>query len=142
MPTLPSPVAAIQQAIDGFFKAAYTGGLDVAWEDTVYRPTPGTPYLATSMPARTSQAMTPGAIGPVEWRGTYQINVFYPVGTGLVPVASAADAIANLFPRGTAISVEGHTEQIKIQLPRVVPGVQQPDWILVPVQIDWTFIQA
>ena len=142
MPQSNSPATAIQTALDSFFQSNYGGGLPIAWDGTVYNPTPGNPYLATKVAALSPNPMTPAAGGPSQWNGTYQVSVFYPTETGLSQCLTEADAIANLFPRGLALTVSGYSEKINIINPRIIPNVQMADWIMIPVQLDWTFIQA
>lgn len=139
MPASASPIAAIQRALDDHLKD-FPALPDVAWEGTVYRPHPGRPYFATKTLARAQRMLGVGRESGIEHSGIYQISIFYPVGEGMENVAAAADAVADFFKPGTSIPVSAGGF-LRVQVPRIPPAIDMPDWVMIPVQVNWFYHQ-
>lgn len=127
-------LSSIQKAFDDYLSLFQTE--DVAWEGTFYAPQIGRPYLAPRMQGRDRNPAGFGADALIRYDGVYQIGVFFPIGEGLERLNVAVDQLMAHFRRGTSLTTaDGFV--IRIEVPSPPPALQQPDWIMVPVQIRW-----
>ena len=101
-----------------------------------YTPTSGTEFLrATHLPAAT-RALGNANTDSNEFRGLFQIDVFWPEGKGVVAAKEEAAAIIAHFARGTAMTHESQTVKIS-RPPYELPAIQDDGWIIVPVTIPY-----
>lgn len=108
----------------------------LAWPGKSFSPVVGTPYLfATYMPnATTSTGLAFNA--PRDFRGLFQVSVFWPAGRGIVYPLELAGSVAAHFKMGTRIMRSGLKVELN-QPPEVAPPIEQPDWLQVPVTVRW-----
>jgi hypothetical protein len=106
----------------------------IAWQNKSF--TPSGAYLRPwLLPVRTD-ALTVSVLGSNDYAGLYQVDVFWPSGSGLTDPMERASAIAAHFKRGTRISREGITVRID-DPPWPGPALQEPNWIQVPVSVPY-----
>jgi len=78
----------------------------VAWENTVYVPTKGTPFIRpTLLPADTAGA----TMTTDKYSGIFQIDVYEPAGAGWSAMVALLDAIADHFKPVTELTVNTTT---------------------------------
>lgn len=126
--------AAIRAAIESRLNGM-TPALATAWENVPFTPVDGTPYQrAYLMPAQPENP----TIGALLQRlsGVYQINLFYPTGTGSSAAMTRALAIRARFPRGLTMTAGGVTVSV-IETPEIGGGTVVGDRYLVPVRVRY-----
>lgn len=104
-----------------------------AWDNVLFEPTPGTPYVEDQFFSSTQRA---AQLGPgtslTRSRTLYQINLVYPEGQGVNAVLTLADKIAAAM-RGTALPIAGNADPANVMDVRVGPRIRDNQWITVPV---------
>jgi hypothetical protein len=124
----------IQAALDTKL-ATLSPSTPTAWENKTYTPTKGTLWIRpTNLPGDTEQAGL-GDSGEDMTIGVYQVDVFAPAGKGRKVAQQKADAIANLFKRGTDLTYNSRTVRIN----SVSSGAARNDdgWYHLPVIISY-----
>ena len=116
-----------------------TAGLpsDRAWENVVFNPTTGTPFVEEVYLPGPMEAMTLGALGQLEVLPIYAPKIFVPAGSGVGAARSYADALLTLFAPRTSLTVTGHTVTVgAVPAPysgQLLQGL--PGWAVIPVTI-------
>lgn len=106
-----------------------TLSLETAYENVLYQPVEGVPYVrATLLPAETLQ-ISLGAAGVDRSQGLYQIDVVFASGDSAV--FSMPDTVADGFKRGTDLTYNGTT--VSIRSVSVDTGRQEEGFFIVPV---------
>jgi hypothetical protein len=101
-----------------------------------YTPTAGTKFLrATHLPAAT-RAIGNGNDDTNEFRGLFQVDVFWPEGKGVVAAKEEAAKVIAYFAKGTSLTHQSVTVKIK-RPPYELPAMQEDGWIIVPVTIPY-----
>lgn len=101
-----------------------------------YNPTSGTEFLrVTHLPAAT-RGVGLAHTGKNEFRGLFQIDVFWPEGKGIVAAKEEAAALMTYFVRGTSMTHESVTVKV-LRPPYELPAMQEAGWIIVPVTIPY-----
>lgn len=108
----------------------------IAWPGVRFTPAVGTPYLfAAHLPNMT----TPTGLAfdaAREFRGLFQVSVFWPAGQGIVEPMELAGEVAAHFASGTRVERGGLVVEVN-RPPEIAPPIEQPDWIQVPLTIRW-----
>ncbi|MET3352375.1 UNVERIFIED_ORG: hypothetical protein ABID33_000258 [Xanthobacter viscosus] len=108
----------------------------IAWPGVPFSPTVGVPFLsATHLPNTTSATGLAFDAGR-EFRGLFQVSVFWQPGKGIIEPLDLAGQVAGHFERGTRIARHGRMVEVN-RPPDVAPPIEQPDWVQVPVTIRW-----
>lgn len=97
---------------------------------------PNGPYLRPWLLPEPTEALTLSADGPNDYKGTYQVSAFWPVGTGTTRILEAASAIVLHFKRGTSITREGIRMWVDAP-PSLGPMIQEPDIFQLPVSVPY-----
>ena len=72
----------------------------------------GKPFTRTTLlPARPNQ-ISAGVTGRDELIGLFQVDLYYPIGSGALEAASIADAVIAAFPRGWNTPAGGLTLRV------------------------------
>jgi len=126
--------ASIMQAFNTALSTfAATKSISVAWENTPFSPTPGTPYLmAYLIPSATVAA----AVGPSarnRHRGHFQVNVVYPADTSWGACAAMAEDVRKNFKRGTKL-MSGY---LIITTSYTIKGQRDGSRYTIPVSISY-----
>jgi hypothetical protein len=101
-----------------------------------YTPTAETKFLrATHLPAQT-RALSLSFDGTNEFRGIFQVDVFWPEGKGIVAAKEQAASIIAYFARGTEMTHGGVTVKVT-RPPYELPAIQEDGWLMVPVTIPY-----
>lgn len=106
-----------------------------AWENVVFNPTTGTPWVRMTLLPGESRPAVRGANPVLEYVGLFQIDVFQPQGKGPNPADVLADAIRDQFAPGTDITVNSTTTRIRWS--ERMPGEVDPPWYKVSVTVSW-----
>ena len=132
---------AIQAALDAKLATfATANGLVVAWQNTHFEPTPGSPWLEPFiLPGEPSQAAL-GETGENRCVGIYQVKVKYPAGEGSGDARVMADTLITAFKRGTKLTYGVYNIEIKKAYQS--PAIQKADWYYIPVTIQWSCFAA
>lgn len=108
----------------------------IAWPGVRYSPVVGTPYLfATHLPNMTTATGLAFDAGR-EFRGLFQVSVFWPAGQGVVAPMELVGAVATHFSNGTRIGRAGLVVEVN-RPPEAAPPIEQPDWLQIPITIRW-----
>lgn len=110
--------------------------ISVAWENVVFEPTSGTPYMRVSHLPYPKETIGLGIDGYERVRGIMQISLFYPKGYGRKDLLDKADELVQHFEKGTALTAGGN--RVLIEQAYRVPEVPEADWYHVPVEVRWT----
>lgn len=106
----------------------------IAWPNL---PTiPNGAYLRPWLLPEPTEALTLSAAGPNDYKGIYQVSVFWPVGAGTTAVLETASAIAAHFKRGTSITRESIRTWVDAP-PYLGPMIQEPDIFQLPVSVPY-----
>lgn len=124
--------AALADHLDTF-ATAYP--IAVAWENTRYTPTPGSPYIKPELlPGEPMQAEL-GQHGRNLHVGVYHLSLFYPAGTGTLGAGTARDDIIDHFKRGTVLEYGGLP--VTVTKAHAGPMLQETDWVNIPITIQY-----
>jgi len=108
----------------------------IRYENVVYRPTPGTPWLScTVMTARVRTAGVGVGI-PDRADGVMILDLFYPPNAGSQAAETMMGNIRTAFPKGTILTASGQSVHIAYCEPAPQPG-EDPDWYMRTVYIGW-----
>lgn len=108
----------------------------IAWPGVPFSPTVGVPFLSATHLPNTTGATGLAFDADREFRGLFQVSVFWPAGKGIIEPLDLAGQVASHFARGTRIARHGRTVEVN-RAPEVAPAIEQPDWVQVPVTIRW-----
>jgi hypothetical protein len=112
----------------------------IAWENVSFTPVIGTPYLQPFLlPGEPYQAEQ-GEAGQNRHAGVYQVSIYAPSGAGVGVINALADAVCNLFKRGTVLTYS----PISLTIWKAYPGpmMQDTDWIHIPITIYYHLLAA
>ena len=131
-------IDSIHKALDTKLKTLSGGSIaaeDIITENFVYDPTKGTAFLKSHLlPSQPVQA-TMGTTGQNIVIGIYWVNLFFPVDAGHSLSSVEADLVIALLKRGTNLTVSGVT--VTIVSAGKQKSVEDADWYMTPVQINW-----
>ncbi len=108
----------------------------IAYENVVYQPTPGTPWLRCWV--ATSRIRTAGiGVGiPDRADGILIIDLFYPPNAGPQAADAMIDAIRVKFAKGTELTASGQVVHISFCEPNPIYG-DDADWYMRSVHVGW-----
>jgi hypothetical protein len=116
------------------------GGMQTAYENLAFTPTPGIPYQRVHM--MVNRPVDLGLSNDArEDRGIFQVSLFYPLNTGRVESQIRAAQIQGLFKPPLDLTEEGITVLIR-NTPYVSSGAPDGDRWHVPVSIYWRTFNA
>jgi hypothetical protein len=129
-------IAAIRTAL-GNALSGMSPALATEWPNIVYVPVVGTPYQTFNVMFATpdDNEIGAGATRFVE-QGYLAIGLRYPAGSGPDAADARAQLIRNTFTRGATFVSGGVTVMIT-HVPRILPGRNDEDRYVVPVQIPF-----
>lgn len=122
--------AAFEVALAAMNPALYT-----VWENRDDAPTTGTPYQAGYLLPAEPDNPEIGS-GYIQ-RGIFQVNLFYPQGTGWHDSSARAELLRATFPRGRTLTNDGVTVTI-INTPEIGPARAEDDLFFTPVKVRWS----
>lgn len=126
-------VASITEALNA--KLLTYESVNIAWPNVHYAPKLGVGYLAPRISARTRTGTGEGQDGVVLHQGFYDIAIYEPIGDGVSYLLTKADAIADLFKKGTSLVHGGMT--VICEVPTITPEQPMSGWIQVVVRVPW-----
>lgn len=129
----------IRAALDAHLEA-YTPSLQIAWENSKYKPVVGTPFVRVDLlPARTDNPELTGTPSNdmKVYMGIYQLRLYFPVNAGPNAAGALADALVEYFPRGLSVAYGGTTVRVPSTpyASASLPG--DGVWYVVPVSIPY-----
>jgi len=108
---------------------------DVAWENIVFKPTTGTPFVSTLViPTKRSPAVA-GANPSQRYDGIFRVDVIYPEGNGPKDADEMADSIIEHMDASIDIVTPGVT--VRIDSATRGQGVVDSPWYIIPVSINF-----
>lgn len=108
----------------------------VAWEDLIFEPETGKPYLSTAE-LRNTPVDLDLAAQDVELRGIYQVDVHYQAGKGAAAALAIADQLAAHFKPVQLLQAGSRTVTIS-KSPAIASGYPDENgWYIIPVSIMW-----
>ena len=109
---------------------------DVAYQNTKYEPTRGTPYIRPTLMVGTGGLpVNVGQDSSLLWTGIYQIDIFRPKGEGTGDGYDLATNIQTHFKNATILTESG--QQVRIRHSQVRTGKEDGDWYKIPVDVTW-----
>ncbi|MFG1364657.1 DUF4128 domain-containing protein [Xanthobacter versatilis] len=108
----------------------------ISYPGMTFSPTVGVPYLAATHLPNTTGATGLAFDSDREFRGLFQVSVFWPARKGIIEPFDLAGTLAVHFASGTRILRHGRVVEVN-RPPTVAPAIEQPDWVQVPVTIRW-----
>lgn len=128
--------SSIHVAFDTRFDAlSFPQGLKI-FAGKVSQPNAHQPRLEGRMVSVTRRPVGPGGDTSIEWVGTYQVSVYFPINFGRGPVDDQVDLVMAHFPRGSTLSTTDG-QSISILNPQPSRAVDMPAFVMVPVDIGW-----
>jgi len=122
---------AIRAALDNHL---YQLGENVQWPNVSFDPGGNYWMRPTLLPAEPSMAAL-GEDADNRNIGIYQVDIFWPQGTGEGPPSSKAEEVMQQFKRGTVITLSGTT--VRIERAYRESGRWEESWYQIPVIIDY-----
>jgi hypothetical protein len=110
--------------------------LNIVWENTEFSPTIGTPFLRTWLISNPTINSSLGPRGFSEYNGIFQVDCFYPIGSGWGSARTKADTICSLFKRGTTVTYNKIEVRIWRSYPE--PALIDGDWYRLPISIHYS----
>jgi len=108
----------------------------VAYLGKTFLPEAETPYLSLHMPVLDEHMITTGTLGVLQWLGTFQVNCYWPIGTGTEEVTGQQDDVKGLFFNGfSLVTADGY--YIRFFAPGARPLLLDGAWACGPVQARW-----
>jgi len=115
--------------------ATMVGVLPIAWPNSEFTPTIGTPYLRFNILFATPSQNTLGTTGTNELLGFVQVDVVYPSSGGNGLSRAMVGKITEQFKRGVVPSYSGQTVTVLNAYPS--GAISDADWYTVPVTINF-----
>lgn len=112
--------------------SAITPTFSTAWENVDFTPVAGTPYQKAHLLLADPDNKAFGA--SYQEQGIFQVNLFYPLGTGSAVIETRAKLIRSTFYRGMSFTSGGVTVRIS-KTPSIGAGSRDGDRWMVPVKI-------
>jgi Bacteriophage related domain of unknown function len=104
----------------------------VHWPATRFKPLEnGAPWIQPRLVFNTAEQITLGLNGHNRIEGDLDVRIFAAIGAGEEPLLIKADALRDLFPRGTVLSAG--SRRIHFRTPSVRPAIEEEDFIQIPV---------
>lgn len=126
--------AAARAALMAVVAASTTPRPVFAWEGEAFTPAVGQSFIAeTFRPDMRRLASVGRASGTTEHRATVALVLKYPAGKGTKPARTMAGLICDALKPGTRLERNGCAAWVVSCDPR--PAIQEPDWLMVPVNI-------
>jgi hypothetical protein len=127
----------IKTALDTRMQAFAAPGMgQIAWQDQVYEPAQGQPYIAVRVAAYARRPLGVGADCVFEESGTYLITVNRPTAEGTARAAWLAEQIVAWFARGITLpTTDG--EQLIMMNASEQPTQAAGNWITLPIVVSW-----
>ena len=113
---------------------ASTGGMEQAWENMGFEPTEGVPYARMSLPVNIVDPGM-GVDGLNMHRGIFEISLFYPLGTGAIPMMQKADVVSGLMGRGSELT--HGSASVRVESISRGPILYDKAWAQLPLNIKW-----
>jgi hypothetical protein len=110
--------------------------IDIVWENTEYTPTIGKSFLRTWCIPLPTQNSSLGPNGFSEYNGIFQIDCWYPIGSGWGSARAKVDTICSLFKRGTIITYNNIEVRIWRSYPE--PAVIEGNWYRTPISVHYS----
>lgn len=112
--------------------AALAPALPTAWENVPFSPPTGAYQKADHLIASTANPTYGG------WRdrGTFQVTLCYPLGTGSADLLARAEAVRAQFARGTSLAA-GTRSVLVTNTPSVASLGDDGNRVLAAVRVDW-----
>jgi len=124
----------IQIALDSYLDTFVTT-VSIAWENTTYTPTVGTPYLRPTLLIGPASLMQLGNDEQMN-NGIYQIDAFYPLENGNKDILEMLDALYDHFKLDTTLTSGGTTVYIK-EISRISPVEIMEAWCKASIEINF-----
>jgi hypothetical protein len=119
--------------------AAVIGLPAIFHENKISKPVAGTPFTRTTLlPARPNQ-ITMGTTGRDELQGLYQIDFYYPVGSGAHAASAAAGLVVAAFPRTWNTTVSG--DVLRVRQSWIEAGREVNGWYAMSVVLAWSCVR-
>jgi hypothetical protein len=125
--------ASIRNALEDTLKAM-APPLATAWENAAFTPVEGVAYQRVWFiwPKPENSELGRGFVD----RGTLQVTLVYPIGTGPKAAEGRADDLRNTFFRGASFTADGLTTSIT-DTPEIATGAIVDGRYLIPVRIPF-----
>lgn len=108
--------------------------LPIAWPGRVYKPSVDKAYLRATILRATPRRLT-ASIGLTEHKGSFQIDVFWPINRGETDPLKIADKLASHFRTGWTDCL------VKLDdPPQIMTAWTDGTWFVVPVRIPYRAI--
>jgi hypothetical protein len=128
----------IHQALDTAV-AAITGLPPTTTENVTGKPVANAPFTRTTMiPARPNR-LTVGVTGKDELIGLFQVDLYYPVGSGVTASLTAAESVVTAFPRTWQTTVSG--DVLRVTSSWIEGGRTINSWYAVAVMLSYSSIR-
>lgn len=128
--------AAVRAAIDT--QVQTLTGYGFSFEGVPYTPVVGTPYVAVQIVGLAEMAVAAGEKAAERWDGFLQVTVYRPQGEGTVPIATARDAVRELFKRGTSLTATDGTV-VRFDTPSSIALMFDRQWVQGVVRCPFFF---
>jgi hypothetical protein len=113
-------------------------GIDIAWPNTSYDPTCGTPYCSTFLLPGEPDAAELGTRKTENVLGVFQIDLYFPVERGDGAMLDAVDLLKSTYGRGDSLSYGDSCVRILSAYPSGSPSVYENAWFKQVFNVSWS----
>lgn len=119
--------------------SAFTPIMPIAWENTIFKPVVGTPWLKPSLLIGSQRPVTLGTKRITRHSGIYQIDVVFPAASeaaqGAGNLNRRVDELLAWFPPGLVLAPT--TVRLTVEYAESNRASEQPDWFSASLSIGW-----
>jgi hypothetical protein len=127
----------IKQALDGAVSAIE--GLPPTYGPNEVNKAARSPFTRTTLLPSRPNRLSVGVTGVDELIGLYQVDLYYPMGTGSADAIQWADQIVALFPRTWMVNIDG--KQLRVTECWLEAGREVNNWYATSVMLSWSAIR-
>ena len=114
-----------------------TLGLPTAYENVGFDTPPNTVWLRATYLPGIPTLLELGPSGADRYTGTYQVDVFAPLGLGDGQARSTVNAVTAAFAKGSVLTRNG--QKVRVLRSYATTGIRPADspYYQIPVRVDW-----
>lgn len=126
---------ALEQQLNSGSYTGITNSTDISWENVAFDPTGKDVWMSARLLIAEQIPSVIGSGLSVRWTGLFNINCYAKQNNGTSEIDDLADDVLAQFPYGTQITE--NSKIINIRFAESFGTINDPPWIIKPVQLTW-----
>ena len=127
----------VEALLDYLSKELINPEIPIAWPNVSFKPNLSIGYLQAEVFQSDVESYALGFDTDNAHTGILQLNLFWPLGKGVIEAMEFASAMADYFKRGTQIGFDGITIGI-LRAPVVSGALTGEQFLQIPIRIQYT----